>query len=595
MAIQSINNAQVCTTDPQVTSAANYSLTPSAGDVCLINGSITFTRALPTSMIIKHPTYGNVTISPLDSIHIDTITGLPNGYALTTLKPNRMQKAGTVECFKISTNSASQFFNDTIRILVTYYGIARITGGVPAQNYTNQIEKTYILNDYGVDFRRIDSSASILTVCNGINIGSVTVPQNFINDDYGLSCLGGAFHYKWMPSGGTTNIATGLTAGTYTCVVSNNSYTFTPSVTIKQKPYTPNSSVLLKNVTKTNASCTGHDGSVGCITGIAGCNNYYSWSNGATTCSLKNLSPGTYSLSLSAVQCNSGTTTCNSAVVTIYDSVPQPSNPICLVSVDSASTHNIIIWDKPISTLIDSFYLYRETSTNVYTKIASFAFNALSEYHDYSANPNTTSYKYELKTLDKCGNLSNASAYHNTIHLQNLGNGNFQWTLYEIQRKSNPVTYYKIYRDDNNTGNFQSISSTIPGGNSTYTDVNYASYPNAQYYVDVNWSISCTPLRAFSTTRSNIINGSVISGTGISEGTVNNSITIIPNPNNGIFRIETKNLQVSKLTIYNTFGTIIYESKNVNSEIDLSNEPKGTYFVEFQLQDKVLMQKLLIQ
>jgi hypothetical protein len=110
-----------------------------------------------------------------------------------------------------------------------------------------------------------------------------------------------------------------------------------------------------------------------------------------------------------------------------------PGIDICLVTVDTASTHNIIIWEKQPTSLIDSFCIYRETTSNIYTKIATIPFDSLSEYHDYDANPNTTSYRYKMSIIDTCGAESALSPFHNTIHLQNLGNGNFQWTFYQIE------------------------------------------------------------------------------------------------------------------------------------------------------------------
>ena len=168
--------------------------------------------------------------------------------------------------------------------------------------------------------------------------------------------------------------------------------------------------------------------------------------------------------------------------------------PICLVTVDSQSLYNILIWEKPQTNTIDSFFIYRQDSTYVFTKIASVPYNAYSEYEDTAsaANPNSTAHQYKISLLDTCGAESFLSDYHSTIFLQNLGNGNLSWAPYEIENAINPVIYYRVYRDTAGNGNFAPLNTIIPGGNTSYTDVDAALYPLADYVLDVYWSIACS-------------------------------------------------------------------------------------------------------
>lgn len=317
----------------------------------------------------------------------------------------------------------------------------------------------------------------------------------------------------------------------------------------------------------------------------------YLWSTGETTQTINGLVPGTYSCVVNDPGTSSFFPNPDTVVGTVNNGYQSPT-PICLITVDQNSTYNTVVWDRGTIPAIDSFCIYRETATNVYSKIATVPPDSLSTYNDHAANPNVTSYTYVITVKDTCGNESVYSNSHTTIHLQSNGNGNFAWTLYQIQNTPNPVNYYIIYRDSLGTGNFTPLSSTIPGTNTTYTDVNSASFPNALYYVEALWNISCTPTRSINTTRSNTKS---LIATGIEELTASNLITIIPNPNSGIFRVETKNINMSTIKIHNTLGEIIYESQNINSEIDLSAEPKGTYFIEVYTQDKIYRKKLIIQ
>ncbi|MBA3705397.1 MAG: T9SS type A sorting domain-containing protein, partial [Bacteroidetes bacterium] len=249
------------------------------------------------------------------------------------------------------------------------------------------------------------------------------------------------------------------------------------------------------------------------------------------------------------------------------------------------------------------FRVYREAKTGVYDYVASIAYDSLSEYHDYTSDPNTTSYKYKLALVDTCGAVSGMSDFHSTIHLQS-SNGNFQWTLYDIQNAGNPVSFYRIYRDDNNAGTFLPISSTIPGGNSTYTDVNYLSYPKAKYRVDVNWTIKCTPTRnQVNTTRSNI--KSSAAAISVEEWTQNNTIQLYPNPTTEAVTIELPaGYKKYELQVYDMLGQLVYSEtlatagvsgEILTKQIDVSSFRKGIYTVSVQTEKGNAYKKLTIQ
>lgn len=307
----------------------------------------------------------------------------------------------------------------------------------------------------------------------------------------------------------------------------------------------------------------------------------FSWSTGSTMDSISGLCGGTYTLTAS-----------NSAGCTRIIPVYVPDGPypwvgdgICLVTVDSLSTANVVLWQKDTTRMdIDSFRIYREVTTGVYAHIASVSMDSMSQYTDYAANPNTTSYKYKLGVIDTCGNVSyDSSLYHNTIHLQVLGGGNLQWTLYEIESSSNPVTFYRVLRDDLGTGNFVPISSTIPGGNYTYTDLAYASYPSADYRVDVTWSISCDPSRAtVNTTRSNIRHTSMSVGV---EEMLNAAIVLYPNPVTDNLTLElSENSQDVNVEIRSVLGQLIHSemirvdhTAKTKKQFDVAKYAKGVY------------------
>ncbi len=221
----------------------------------------------------------------------------------------------------------------------------------------------------------------------------------------------------------------------------------------------------------------------------------------SSTDSVGGLCPGTYTINLT--DANSCT---NTYTETIQAGPLPPTPPICMVTVDNTNTHNLVIWEKSNlnMTAIDSIEIYREIGTNSYARIGAVSSDSLSVFDDHGANPASTGYRYKLKSKNYHSAVSSLCDYHNTIYLTNTG-ANFSWTQYQVENNTTPVFSYHIYRDDNSTGNFVDIGNTT-GNQFGYTDVNFASFPNSQYYVEaVMTAGSCTPTRSsFGGSRSNL-------------------------------------------------------------------------------------------
>ena len=269
--------------------------------------------------------------------------------------------------------------------------------------------------------------------------------------------------------------------------------------------------------------------------------------------------------------------------------------PICLVTVDSLSSHNIVVWEKSgvlSSTLL--FKIYREDVTNVYSYLSSVMFDSLSVYHDYAVNPNVTGKRYKIALLDSCYAESAQSPYHNTIWMNNLGNGILNWTPYLIEGQSNPVNQYRIYRDDFGTGNWVMIGTTA-GTQLGYTDVSWALYPAANYKVEVLWSFTCTPARsALNTSWSNYTQHSV----GVSETGLAGIVSVSPNPFTNqttiTFANEQKNTSVK---VMNVLGECIQQLTTNNKQftLDLSSFAKGIYFVRIEDENKNVVNKKIVK
>jgi hypothetical protein len=137
------------------------------------------------------------------------------------------------------------------------------------------------------------------TVKKVVNImtASITSFSNVTCSTLGSATAGStggtAPNYSWSPSGGTTNTATGLNAGTYTVFVTDpNSCPTNTTVTITQ----PTSSTV--TVSSTPASCASPGSATATVAGTASPYTY-SWSpTGGTNATASNLGAGTYTVTV---------------------------------------------------------------------------------------------------------------------------------------------------------------------------------------------------------------------------------------------------------------------------------------------------------
>jgi hypothetical protein len=324
----------------------------------------------------------------------------------------------------------------------------------------------------------------------------------------------------------------------------------------------------------------------------------YLWSTGESTQSIEVSTSGSYWVSTTnAAGCSSA-----SAPYSVNSSLAQIS--ICMVSVDSSSTKNVVVWEKPQSSSIDSFRIYREISSS-YVHIGSVPYNALSTFTDNTSgvNPKTTSYKYEISVFDICGNESPLSSFHRTIHLAVSPAIPCGYNLFWNDYTGFAIPQYRILRDSAHTG-WEAIDS-VSFGNTSWTDI--ACYPagdTIEYLVEIVHPTGCSPsiknpqpMQAIASTRSNVYAvGSTV--TSVAGQTTTLNVNIYPNPSEGKFTIATSGKEISSVEIYNVMGEKVYSFLNSGSvnvkEIDISSQPDGVYFISMRSQNDVSTQKIVI-
>lgn len=198
---------------------------------------------------------------------------------------------------------------------------------------------------------------------------------------------------------------------------------------------------------------------------------------------------------------------------------------VCMVTVDDQNK-NEVVWEKPVSTDLDSFYIYKETNvTDVYAVIGRQKHTELSSFVDTTSHPEVQSNKYKVSYNTNCGLPLVMSDHHKTMHLaitQGMGN---TWNLIWDPYTGYTVSTYNIYRGTS-PSNLQLIGS-VSGGNTQYSDLN----PPAgfvYYRVEVVSPSACNTSKTFNSSLSNIASNAT---TGV-EGTINKEIAVslYPNP-----------------------------------------------------------------
>jgi hypothetical protein len=417
----------------------------------------------------------------------------------------------------------------------------------------------------------------------------------------------GTLTYTWSPSTGLSN--THITGPNANPITTTN-YTLTlnsPEGCISTDNTTLNVNALQVNTAGTySVNChqpvtlnTNANTSNGGLT--------YSWTPSTGLSSTTSANPtavvgsnSSYNVTMSLPSSGCADASNSVSIVLTAPNTPQ----ICMVTVDSASTHNIVYWDKSAfaNAAIDSFRVYRELTPNVYGIVGTTHYNALSEFHDYSANPNVTTYRYKISAVDSCGLESQLSLYHNTIFIVYSGGGQYTWNPgYTIEPATNPVLNYLLMRDDNNTGLWHQVQSTS-GSQNTIADPSWASFPIANWQVVTSWTLSCTPTLR----QSNGVQGAIVKSKSnisnnrpLSVKNMENGFSIFPNPTNGNFNISFANTNTGKTSIkvISALGQEVYNETfvqtNEKHNVDLSKCENGIYLVQITTNNNLVTKRIV--
>ena len=263
---------------------------------------------------------------------------------------------------------------------------------------------------------------------------------------------------------------------------------------------------------------------------------------------------------------------------------------ICMVTVDSLTQKNKIIWERIFGQGTAYYKIYKLIGAE-YDSIATVLFDDMSEYIDYSSTPSSHFDLYKISAVDSFGNESALSPYHKTINLQ-VNQGvpsttiNLAWNLYEEESGTFIPEYHYIYRGTTPTD--LSLYQTLSSANDSYDDIGITT--PYYYQIAVNKEIPCVPTSSgkasngpYSQSLSNMEDNGLFGN--IDNPTPDNLISIFPNPASEIIHVSMLHKSDYVISIYDVRDVKLKSftlEQNNSFEMNVSDFSPGFYRIEIK-------------
>lgn len=272
---------------------------------------------------------------------------------------------------------------------------------------------------------------------------------------------------------------------------------------------------------------------------------------------------------------------------------PPPAAHLCMVTFDTLTSKNQLIWNKPVSNHIMQFNIYKETyQNNLFTKIAEVPYSAYSVFIDTSSNPLVKSFRYALSSVDSAGHEGEKGPAHKTIHL-NINPGIYGFNLIWNHYLGFDFKTYKIHRKLGN--NPWMLLDSVASNVDSYTDL-YVTGGLATYYIEVVRLEPCSPSLKTNGIESVFSNVAKSAPVGIASDPLS-GLLVFPNPviEKLFFSFPEQNHTVYTAEVFGPDGRRYLESKisGPKDELNLGNLPGGIYFIRLSGGEQVITRKIV--
>lgn len=449
----------------------------------------------------------------------------------------------------------------------------------PYEIYVTDANGCFAVESYTVE-QPIESVVSVYTepaVC-GSNDGVAYASVNNGTPPY---------NYIWPNTSGSSNTTGGLAPGVYNLmIIDGNTCLLQHNFVVNE-----NGGPIIVTDSISDPTCSG-DLSAIYISTIGGDAPFtYDWSNGTTNQDLTGVLPGEYSVEVE------GSNGCSSFMIYDVEMSAPDQTSICMVTVDTLTNSNIVVWTPLVSADVVSYNIYKESSqSGLYYLVANQSADSISQYYDYPSNPAIKSWRYKVAAVDDCGNESELSDPHKTIHLtSNLGVGGVVNLIWDHYNGFNYDTYY-IHRYHPSTG-WETIDS-VGSMNISYTDLTPPSDSNLVYIIEIIPPTTCTAFKVqdHNSSRSNKSTVNAPEEDDLGVDGLNTDLSIYPNPTSGNVQLMYSSV-ISQVKLYDMSGKLVYQASNAANTmtIDCTELSRGVYTVQLITENGILQSKLVKQ
>lgn len=513
---------------------------------------------------------------------------------------------------EVITPQTCNLNNGNIELTVTPPTGASFTSfwsnGVTTQNMENANSGEYSVEihtnnncNYFATYQVPDNNLNFSLGANSPYYGSCTGTSNG-GADVIVTGGSGTLSYVWnnvttgVPSFSTMQNLSGATPGIYECVVTDdvNGCSKAWNVAI---PASMDAQVNVVSVTKED--CGQENGGIDVEEALFGSPAIVSWlwSTGATTEDLVDVPAGDYTLAFTDFD------GCTSYLEATVPSTRPYQPQICLLTVDSSNTYNMVIWEKDPFNVVDGWNVYRETTVyGQFELVATIPYTDDAMYIDNAASPIARSWRYYITSFNGCGE-SYGSFIHKTIHTVSFDDAGVAGALKVVWDNYEGINYTSIDLLKHTDATGWNVLTTITTGNE-YLDVDAALDPvGIDYMVEFNLASPCNPGKAIdhnssrSNKAKNVFNPGGETGLSIIENEAG-EIVMYPNPTSSDLTIYIENSDKFKyFTIIDVNGKMVHQ-QNINDDfnfVSMLDFEQGVYFVQIYSQTGVSTEKIIKQ